>query len=177
MINSEKKATIIALGVITIIFIIGVPIYNSQQEKTAINNELSDNYEEQEEIYIESGPIKPEIIEDEPEPPHRDEPESPEQKRRRERNSEQFDEIWNEVHRRGLCSRDGGMQMEGIYKNSEPLGKNIKIKYDDFFEKYTVSFYDENNNYRKLKVTDDNFKGQSKLWDFKIGRDAYSIKL
>jgi hypothetical protein len=73
--------------------------------------------------------------------------------------------------------RTGFVTAKYIFKNRKPLGKEVNIKYDNFYKKYTLSFIKENGNNVEIILLEENFNVDNLLsaWSFKYKNDIYEI--
>jgi hypothetical protein len=64
-----------------------------------------------------------------------------------------------------------------IYLNTKPLGFDVLILYDSFFDKSWISYTDEFGNRQKIKISNENFNllFSRYVWSFKIKKDIYDI--
>jgi glucose dehydrogenase len=59
--------------------------------------------------------------------------------------------------------------------NGKVIGTIVTVKYDQDYENYTIEYFTQDYTGKKLRITDDNFKGCKEKWEFKIGDNLYSL--
>jgi len=61
-----------------------------------------------------------------------------------------------------------------VYKNGSPYGRNAYVTYDNFYNKYKVSFIKEDGSQTGCTLTDGNFI-YSDYWKFKYNGNVYRL--
>ena len=70
------------------------------------------------------------------------------------------------------------VQFKYIYKNDAPHGKNVSIEKDDFYKKYHIKFFNENQTEIHIALTKENFEYygiKKELWSVKYKGSIYKI--
>jgi hypothetical protein len=85
----------------------------------------------------------------------------------------------NELIAHGTRETDERTQLyrKKIYLNTKPLGVDVLILYDSFFEKAWISYTDEFGLRKQIKISIENFNllFPRYIWSFKIKKDVYDI--
>lgn len=82
--------------------------------------------------------------------------------------------VENEMDRKMAIFTTKVKTFKYIYKNNQPFGTKVQITYDTFYQKYSLSFTDENGFRNSIKISDSNFKYEDS-WIFNFNGNKYKV--